>query len=102
MDEGNRMKLDYGASAELFIAKRKGGPRPSIGYRRFATAAEALRFAVEESSAVGTLGAWMQVGDHRFDSDDIHRLYESGDYPLRRRHRSASAILKRKPVSHKS
>lgn len=83
------------------MPKRKGGPRPPIGYRRFATAAEALRFAVEESSAVGTLGAWMQVGDHRFDSDDIHRLYESGDYPLRRRHRSTSAKLKRKQVLHK-
>jgi hypothetical protein len=27
----------------------------------------------------------MQVGDERYDSDDIHRLYDSGDYPLRRR-----------------
>jgi hypothetical protein len=33
----------------------------------------------------GTLGAWMQVGDERFDSEEIHRLYESDDYPLRRR-----------------
>jgi len=31
-----------------------------------------------------TLGAYMQVGDERFDSDDIHRLYQSSDYPLRR------------------
>jgi len=34
--------------------------------------------------AIHTLGAYMQVGDERFDSDDIHRLYESSDYPLRR------------------
>jgi hypothetical protein len=27
----------------------------------------------------------MQVGDERFDSEEIHRLYESGDYPLQRR-----------------
>jgi hypothetical protein len=32
-----------------------------------------------------TLGAWMQVGDERFDSDDIHRLYDSGEFPLQRR-----------------
>jgi len=38
---------------------------------RFATAAEAIRFAVEDFPAIRTLGAWMQVGDERFDSDDI-------------------------------
>jgi hypothetical protein len=38
-----------------------------MGYRRFATAAEAIRFAVEEFPAVRTLDAWMQVGDERFD-----------------------------------
>jgi hypothetical protein len=26
----------------------------------------------------------MQVGDRRFDSDDIQRLYASNDYPLHR------------------
>ena len=31
------------------------------------------------------LGAWMHVGDQRFDGDDIQRLYESDDYPLQRR-----------------
>ena len=48
------------------------------------TAAEAVRFAVEEFPAVRTLGAWMQVGDQRYDSDEICRLCESAGYPLRR------------------
>ena len=61
-----------------------GGGRGPIGYRRFGTAAEAIRFAVENFPAVKTPGAWMQVGDERFDSDEICRLYESNDYPLRR------------------
>jgi hypothetical protein len=77
--------FDYGIPAELFIAKSKAGTRQPLTYRRFATAAEAIRFAVEELPAVRTLGAWMQVGDQRFDGDDIQRLYESDDYPLRRR-----------------
>src|SRR5262249_55541542 len=64
--------------------KRKGGPRQPLRYRRFATAAEAIRFAVEELPAVA-LGAWMQVGDQRFDADDIQRLYESDDFPLQQR-----------------
>ena len=79
------MTFDYGLPAELFMAKRKGRPRQRLGYRRFATAAEAIRFAVEDFPAMRTLGAWLQVGDEHFDSEEIQRLYESDDYPLRRR-----------------
>ncbi len=85
MVEGKTTTFDYSAPAELFMAKRKGGARPPLGYRRFATAAEAIRFAVEDFPAVRTLGAWMQIGDERFDGDGIQRLYDSGEYPLRRR-----------------
>jgi hypothetical protein len=55
--------FDYGVPAELFLAKRKAGTRQPLIYRRFATAAEAIRFAIEELPAVRALGAWMQVGD---------------------------------------
>lgn len=79
------MRFDYRASAELFLGRRKGGPRQRLGYRRFATAAEAIRFAVEDFPAMQTLGASMQMGDERFTSEDIQRLYERDDYPLRRR-----------------
>src|SRR5260221_14707914 len=63
------------------MGKRKGGARQALRHPRFATAAEAIRFAIEELPAVRALGAWMQVGDQRFDGDDIQRLYESNDYP---------------------
>ena len=63
--EGEIMTFDYCSPAELFTAKRKGGLRQGLGYRRFATAAEAIRFAVEDFPAIHTLGAWMQVGDER-------------------------------------
>jgi hypothetical protein len=78
------MAFDYEAPAELFMAKRRGGARQPLGYRRFATAAEAIRYAVEDFPAVRTLGAWMQVGDERFDGDAIQRLYDSEEYPLKR------------------
>ena len=83
------MTFDYAASAELFMPKRRGGARPTLSYRRFATAAEAIRFAVEELPAIGTLGARMQVGEERFNGDDIQRLYESTSYPRRRRLRKS-------------
>ena len=71
------MTFDYCLPAELFTPKCKGGPRQRLGHRRFANAAEAVRFVVEDFPAIRTLGAWMQVGDARFDS-------EEDDYPLRR------------------
>ena len=83
------MTFDYAASAELYMPKRKPGARQALSYRRFTTATEAIRFAVEELPAVRTLGAWMQVGEERFNSDDIQRLYESTSYPRHRRVRKS-------------
>jgi hypothetical protein len=84
------MKFDYDNPAELFMAKRKGGARQPLRYRRFATAAEAIRFAVEDIPSERTLGAWLQVGDDRFNVDDIQRLYDSPDYPLKRPKRKSN------------
>jgi len=82
------MTFDYTASAELFIPKKgKAGLRQPVSYRRFATAAEAIRFAVEDFPAIHTFRAWMRVGDERFNSEDIQRLYDSDGYPRRRRMR---------------
>jgi hypothetical protein len=79
------MTFDYGLPAELFMAKRKGGARSGLISRRFGTAAEAIRFAVEDFPAIRSLGVWIQVGNERLDGEDIHRLYESRLFPLRRR-----------------
>jgi hypothetical protein len=76
------MSFDYGAPAELFLSKRTKTSR--MKYRRFATAAEAIRYAVENLPALRTLGARMQIGDERFNSEEIQRLYEASDYPLRK------------------
>ena len=82
------MTFDYTASAELFIPKKgKAGADQPVSYRRFATAAEAIRFAVEDFPAIHTLRVWMRVGDERFNGVDIQRLYESKSYPQRRRMR---------------
>jgi len=31
-----------------------------------------------------TFTAWMQVGDERFNSEEIQTLYAAGEYPLRK------------------
>ena len=79
------MAFDYGLPAELYIAKRKDGTRSRLISRRFTTAAEAIRFAVEDFPAIRALGPWMKVGNERFDGEDIRRLYESHNFPLQRR-----------------
>jgi hypothetical protein len=72
--------FDYNAPAELFPAK----VRRRIHYRRFDTAAEAIRFAIEELPAPLLAGAYMQVEDERFAGEEIRELYESTAYPLAR------------------
>ena len=66
------MSFDYDAPAELFLSKRTKRSREK--YRRFATAAEALCYAVEDLRTPKAFGAWLEVGDERFNSDDIQRL----------------------------
>ena len=59
--------------------------RQPLGYRRFAQAADAIRFAIEELPRELLLGAYLEVDEERYGSEEIHRLYESTDYPLARR-----------------
>jgi hypothetical protein len=77
--------FDYGLEAELFPTRSRKARRQPMGYKRFARAADAIRFAIEELPPDLLIGAYMEVNEQRFDSDGIRRLYESADYPLPRR-----------------
>ena len=72
--------FDYNSPAELYLSRRRGR---HTDYRRFATAAEAIHYAVEELRTHRSLSAWMQVGDERFNKNEINQLYDDDDYPLR-------------------
>lgn len=75
--------FDYNASAELFLARsRAAKSRPK--YKRFDTAAEAVRFVVEELPAAVLPGTYLLVDEARFGVEEIRHLYESAGYPLSR------------------
>jgi hypothetical protein len=72
--------FDYSSPAELYLSRRRGR---HTDYRRFATAAEAIGYAVEELRTRRSINAWMQVGDEQFNNEEINRLYDDDDNPLR-------------------
>ena len=75
--------FDYGASAALFMSRsRRAKGRPK--YKRFDTAAQAVRFVVEELPAAVLPGAYLLVAEARFGVEEIRSLYESAGYPLTR------------------
>jgi hypothetical protein len=76
--------FDYNAPADLFPARSRTGHRP-VGYRRFNTAAEAIRFAIEQMPSEFLDGTVMESGDERADGFRIKALYDSKDYPLLRK-----------------
>jgi hypothetical protein len=85
MEELKMTAFDYSSEAELFPTRSRKPRRQPVGYKRFARAADAIRFAVEELPPEFLLGACLEVDEERFDSDGIRRLYDSADYPLVRR-----------------
>lgn len=77
--------FDYGTQAGLYSAKGTNFRQKGLEYRRFARAAEAIRFAIEvlPSNVLG--GCALEVDDERIVGKAILTLYESAEFPLPRR-----------------
>jgi hypothetical protein len=84
-EAGPMAEFDYNATAELFPTRRRQVRGQSLGYKRFTQAAQTIRFAMEDMPSACLVGAFLEVDEQRYGSDDIRRLYESAEYPLTRR-----------------
>jgi hypothetical protein len=86
--EGSARRLidefDYAAPAEVFITAGGFSRGAPMTYRRFPTAAAAIRFAIEEVPPTLLVRATMEVSENRFDHQAIQTLYSHNAYPLAR------------------
>ena len=78
-------RLDFSEPAELFGGRSWNRRPASLTYRRFDTAAEAIRYAVEVLFSAGQPACVLEVNEKRFNPIEIRKLYNSGDYPLPRK-----------------
>jgi len=77
--------FDYTTDAELFSSKFSRRGRQPLIYWRFGSAAEAIRFAIEDLPAQFLVGTYLEVDESRFPSAEIRLLYASSHYPLARK-----------------
>ena len=68
--------IDFNAPAELFMSATLRRGRP-VRYRRFDTASEAIRFAVEELPENESRAAVIEVDEVRYEGAAIRALYEA-------------------------
>jgi hypothetical protein len=82
--------FDYATEAELFsTSARRKSRRPPLGYKRFARASDAIRFAIEELPPQLLASTILEVSEKRYQPGEIRFLYEREEYPLARRLRKA-------------
>jgi hypothetical protein len=84
--------FDYKAPAELFTSKAAKRP---IRYVRFASAAKAIQYAIEELPRELLVATTLEVNEERFDGFGIRRLYDNSRYPFRRKEEGAARSQRR-------
>jgi hypothetical protein len=84
LDAADVEAFDYGTAAELFSTQVRKSRQRLPGYKRFARAADAIRFAIETLPPQLLHGTYLEVDEVRFDGTEIRRLYDSAGYPFAR------------------
>jgi hypothetical protein len=77
--------FNYDVPAEFFSRKTQVLKPSGLTYRRFGTAAEAIRFAIEDVSSAVLGGSTLIVDGERFGAKELKQLYASALYPLQRK-----------------
>lgn len=85
---------DYHARAELYLGSDRS-IAIAQGARSFASAAQAIRFALEEAAPVSLRGALLKVGGTTFAGDDLAALYRHTAYPLPRKRDIKRSLARR-------
>jgi hypothetical protein len=75
---------DYCMEASLFYAKSANSKQKALVFRRFARAAEAIRFAVEDLAPKLLQGCSLEVDEAHYFGQEIRPLYDDSAFPLRR------------------
>src|SRR3954466_11539728 len=76
--------FDFSAPAELFPSRNRK-VASKVKYRRFESAADAIRFAMEELPEPQLLGACIEINDRPLGHQEIRALYDSAEYPLKKK-----------------
>lgn len=79
-DEDRPLPFDYTEPADLYFPVQVGR-KAGLDYRRFPSAALALRYAMESLLPGKLSAATLEVDGERYDSVAMRRLYASPDFP---------------------
>jgi hypothetical protein len=84
--------FNYDAPAEFYGWRGQGMRRGVVSYRRFSTAAEAIRFAIEDVSSAALGGCALEANGKRIQGREILKLYTSSKFPLQRAYPSGRRL----------
>ena len=79
-------EFNYDVPGEFYSRKSPGFRKPSgLAFQRFDTAAEAIRFAMEDISPAALGGCTLVVEGERLGAAELKALYASPNFPLPKR-----------------
>lgn len=75
--------IDWAEAADFYI-KTSNFKSANSRYSRFASVAEAVRYAIETIEPAALRGVVIEFGDERHEGEAIRALYDAADFPLER------------------